>query len=64
MPDDFFVGMSLVSVSFSRPSLFFCFQSAHSAAGICGESVIWFDYQLREKECYKGFIYEAHRVSN
>jgi len=41
-----------------------CLPPAPDAGDICGKSVIWFDYQLGEKEFYKGFIYEAHRVSN
>jgi len=30
----------------------------------CGEPVIWFDYELGEQEFYKGFVCDAHRVSN
>jgi hypothetical protein len=25
---------------------------------------MWFDYELGEKEFYKGFVCDAHRVSN
>jgi hypothetical protein len=32
--------------------------------GVCGKAVIWFDYQLGEKEFYKGFVCDAHRVSH
>jgi hypothetical protein len=35
-----------------------------SADGICGAPVIWFDYEPGEKEFYKGFVYDVHRVSN
>jgi hypothetical protein len=30
----------------------------------CGAPVIWFDYELGEKEFYKGFVCNAHRISN
>ena len=33
------------------------------AGGKCGAPVIWFDYQLGEKEFYKGFVCDAHKVS-
>lgn len=29
----------------------------------CGAAVIWFDYQLGEKEFYKGFVCDDHKVS-
>ena len=29
-----------------------------------GASVIWFDYELGEKEFYSGFVCDDHRVSN
>jgi hypothetical protein len=32
--------------------------------GTCGAPVIWFDYQLGEKEFYKGFVCDAHKVSH
>jgi hypothetical protein len=34
------------------------------AGGKCGQPAIWFDYELGEKEFYKGFVCDAHRVSN
>jgi hypothetical protein len=37
---------------------------AFNAAGICGAPVIWFDYELGEKEFYKGFVCHAHRVNS
>jgi hypothetical protein len=33
-------------------------------SGTCGEPVIWFDYELGEKEFYKGLVCDAHRVSH
>jgi hypothetical protein len=30
----------------------------------CGAPVIWLDYELGEKELYKGFVCDAHRVSD
>jgi hypothetical protein len=30
----------------------------------CGKPAIWFDYPLGERECYKGFVCDAHKVSN
>jgi hypothetical protein len=30
----------------------------------CGAPVIWFDYELGEKEFYKGFVCDEHRVSD
>lgn len=30
----------------------------------CGAPVIWFDYELGEQEFYKGFVCEAHKVSD
>jgi hypothetical protein len=41
-----------------------CLSPALNAAGICGVPVVWFDYELGEKEFYKGFVCDAHRVSN
>jgi hypothetical protein len=38
--------------------------SATGADGICGASVIWFDYELGEKEFYKCFVCDEHRVRN
>jgi hypothetical protein len=32
--------------------------------GTCGAPAVWFDYQLGEKEFYKGFVCDAHKVSN
>jgi hypothetical protein len=34
------------------------------AGGKCGAPVIWFDYQLGEKEFYRGFVCDAHKVSD
>lgn len=28
----------------------------------CGGAAVWFDYQLGEKEFYKGFVCDAHKV--
>jgi hypothetical protein len=36
---------------------------ASGAYGICGALVIWFDYEIGEKEFYKGFVCDVHRVS-
>ena len=33
------------------------------AGSKCGAPVIWFDYQLGEKEFYSGFVCDDHRVS-
>jgi hypothetical protein len=41
-----------------------CLSPALNAADTCGKPVIWFDYELGEKEFYKGFVCDAHRVSN
>lgn len=30
----------------------------------CGDAAVWFDYQLGEQEFYKGFVCDAHRISN
>jgi hypothetical protein len=29
----------------------------------CGRAVIWFDYELGEREFYKGFVCDDHRIS-
>jgi hypothetical protein len=34
------------------------------AGSKCGAPVIWFDYELGEKEFYKGFVCDAHKVSD
>ena len=34
------------------------------AGSKCGAPVIWFDYELGEKEFYRGFVCDAHRRSN
>ena len=34
-----------------------------TAGVICGAPAEWFDYQLGEREFYKGFVCDAHRVS-
>jgi hypothetical protein len=34
------------------------------AGGRCGAPVVWFDYELGEKEFYKGFVCDTHRVSS
>ena len=41
-----------------------CLSPAFNAAGVCAKAVIWFDYELGEKEFYKGFVCDEHRVSN
>jgi hypothetical protein len=41
-----------------------CLSPAPGADGVCGAPVIWFDYELGEKEFYKGFVCDAHKVSN
>jgi hypothetical protein len=33
------------------------------AGAKCGAPVIWFDYELGEKEFYRGFVCDDHRVS-
>ncbi len=30
----------------------------------CGKPAIWFDYELGEKEFYKGFVCDGHKISN
>ena len=30
----------------------------------CGKAVVWFDYALGEKDHMRGFVCEAHKVSN
>jgi hypothetical protein len=40
----------------------FCFKTALGAGDKCGNPVNWFDYELGEKEFYKGFVCEPHRV--
>jgi hypothetical protein len=37
---------------------------APGADGVCGAPVIWFDYEIGEKEFYKGFVYDEHKVSD
>jgi hypothetical protein len=34
------------------------------AGSKCGAPVIWFDYELGEKEFYRGFVCDDHRVSD
>ncbi len=34
------------------------------AGATCGKPVVWFDYELGEKEFYKGFVCDRHKVSN
>jgi hypothetical protein len=34
------------------------------AGSKCGAPVIWFDYELGEKEFYRGFVCDAHKVSD
>jgi hypothetical protein len=41
-----------------------CLSPAPGADGPCGKAVVWFDYELGEKEFYKGFVCDEHRVSN
>jgi hypothetical protein len=41
-----------------------CLSPALNAAGICGKAVIWFDYELGEKNHMQGFVCDKHRVSN
>jgi hypothetical protein len=41
-----------------------CLSPALNAAGTCGKPVIWFDYELGEKDFYKGCVCDEHRVSN
>lgn len=38
--------------------------SATVAGGICGAPVIWFDYELGEKDHLQGFVCDDHRVSD
>jgi hypothetical protein len=58
--------MSLVNsdVRRWRALCHFCFKTAPGAGGICGAPVIWFDFEIGEKEFYKGFVCDAQRVSN
>jgi hypothetical protein len=30
----------------------------------CGAAVVWFGYETGEKDFYKGFVCDRHRVSN
>jgi hypothetical protein len=41
-----------------------CLSLTINADGICGTPVIWFNYELGEKEFDKGFVCETHRISN
>jgi hypothetical protein len=41
-----------------------CLSPALNAAGICGAPVVWFDYELGEKNFMHGFVCDEHRVSN
>ena len=34
-----------------------------AAGKSCGAPVIWFDYELGEKDFYKGCVCDAHKVS-
>jgi hypothetical protein len=37
----------------------------HETSGVkCGQPAIWFDYELGEKDFYKGIVCDAHRASN
>jgi hypothetical protein len=31
---------------------------------VCGKAVDWFDYELGEREFYRGFVCDDHRISN
>jgi hypothetical protein len=31
---------------------------------VCGKAVVWFDYELGEREFYKGFVCDDHRISS
>jgi hypothetical protein len=56
---------STLKGSQSKSSAFQRFHaSAPGADSSCGKAVIWFNYELGEKEFYKGFVCEAHRISN
>jgi hypothetical protein len=41
-----------------------CLSPAPGGGNKCGASVVWFDYEIGEKEFYKGFVCDAHRGSN
>src|SRR5215212_1547552 len=41
-----------------------CRSPAPGAGGICGKPVIWFDYELGEKNHMQGFVCDEHKVSN
>jgi hypothetical protein len=31
---------------------------------VCGKAVVWFDYELGERQFYKGFVCDDHRISS
>jgi hypothetical protein len=39
-----------------------CMSEPSGKAG--GAAVVWFDYELGEREFYKGFVCDDHRISN
>jgi hypothetical protein len=41
-----------------------CRSPALNADGVCGAPVVWFDYELGEKNFMHGFVCDEHRVSN
>jgi hypothetical protein len=41
-----------------------CRSPAFNAAGICGAAVVWFDYELGEKNHMQGFVCDEHRISD
>jgi hypothetical protein len=38
--------------------------SAPGAGDICGKPVVWFDFELGEKNHLQGFVCDEHKVSN
>lgn len=38
--------------------------TAPISGGICGLPVVWFDYELGEKNHRSGFVCDGHKVSN
>jgi hypothetical protein len=41
-----------------------CLSPAPGADGMCGKAVVWFDYELGEKNHMGGFVCDDHWVSN
>lgn len=35
-----------------------------SKGKVCGKPVVWFDYELGERDFYEGFVCDRHKVSN